>query len=376
MHRVIHSESVKAALAAKGWDQKKLAEVVGVSGQAVTHWMKGMDFPRPAALLKIASALALGLDQLVLVNPAEQAVIAFRKKGGAKTTDAHVLRARAMGAMLKPLVGYLPARQSLRTQISDTSLAYAQMQTTVAAVRTKLGIGQGAVLSYQHLIAQFAANDAVIVPVMWGEKQRHENALHILLPADKVTFIYLNLDTHLEDFKFWMAHELAHVYTPDLAGKDEGEDFADTFAGALLFPKELAHQAYAEAGRKQVARGVITVLHAFAQQHMISLFSVFNEVNKYALAMRLAPLRVAENDVHAARNSDGMRGELVSAALFKPLPPDAATYIASAHGVFQSSFFTALQVMLRERGTGSGYVQQVLDIALPDAQAVHDELTR
>jgi Zn-dependent peptidase ImmA (M78 family) len=55
-----------------------------------------------------------------------------------------------------------------------------------------------------------------------GEKKRHENALHILLPAEKVTFIYLNLDTHLEDFKFWMAHELAHVYTPELAGKDEG----------------------------------------------------------------------------------------------------------------------------------------------------------
>ena len=376
MHRVIHSESVKAALAAKGWDQKKLAEVVGVSGQAVTHWIKGVDFPRPATLLKIASALALGLDQLVLVNPADQPVIAFRKKGGAKTTDAHVMRARAMGAMLKPLVGYLPARQSLRTQISDTSLAYAQLQATVAAVRTKLGIGQGAVLSYQHLIAQFAANDAVIVPVMWGEKQRHENALHILLPTEKVTFIYLNLDTHLEDFKFWMAHELAHVYTPDLAGTDEGEDFADTFAGALLFPKELAQQAYAAAGRKQTAGSVITVLNAFAQQHTISLFSVFSEVNKYALAMGSAPLRVAERDVHAARNSDGIRGELVSTALFKPLPPDAATYIASAHSVFQSSFFMALQALLRERGTASGYVQQVLSIALPDAQAVHDELTR
>ncbi len=376
MHRVIHSESIKAALAAKGWDQKKLAEVVGVSGQAVTHWIKGVDFPRPATLLKIASALALGLDQLVLVNPADQPVIAFRKKGGAKTTDAHVLRARAMGAMLKPLVAYLPARQSLRTQISDTSLAYAQLQATVAAVRTKLGIGQGAVLPYQHLIAQFAANDAVIVPVMWGEKQRHENALHILLPAEKVTFIYLNLDTHLEDFKFWMAHELAHVYTPDMAGTDEGENFADTFAGALLFPKELAQQAYAAAGRKHTAGSVITVLHAFAQQHTISLFSVFSEVNKYALAMGLAPLRVAERDVHAARNSDGIRGELVSAALFKPLRPDAATYIALAHGVFQSSFFMALQALLRARGTASGYVQQVLGIAFPDAQAVHDELTR
>jgi transcriptional regulator with XRE-family HTH domain len=374
MQKVLHSESIRAALAAKGWDQKKLAEAVGVSAQAVTNWMKGQDFPRPATLLKLASTLSLGFDKLVLVDVASQPVIAFRKKGGAKTTEEHVLRARAMGSMLKPLVGYLPARQALRTQISDVSLAYDHLQATVAAVRSKLGIGQAAVLSYEHLIKQFVENDAVIVPVMWGEKKRHENALHILLPAEKVTFIYLNLDTHLEDFKFWMAHELAHVYTPDLAGKDAGEDFADAFAGALLFPKELAHQAYVSASSKRTASSVISSLHTFAQEHLISLYSVFTEVNKYAVAMGLPPLKAGEKDVHAVRNS--VRGELVSAILFKPLPPDPKTYIASAHGVFQSLFFTALQAMLRDRGTGAGYVQQVLSVALPDAQAVYDELIR
>lgn len=376
MHRVIHSESVKEALAAKGWDQKRLAEDLGVSGQAVTNWMKGVDFPRPATLLKLASTLALGFDQLVLADQANQPVIAFRKKGGAKTTDDHVLRARAMGAMLKPLVGFLPARQSLRTQISETSLAYESLQATAAAVRSKLGIGQETVLSYEHLIGQFAENDAVIVPVMWGAKKRHENALHILLPAEKVTFIYLNLDTHLEDFKFWMAHELAHVFTPELAGKDEGENFADAFAGALLFPKELAHEAYVSAKGKRSPSGIIGALHDFAQTHQISIFSVFNEVNNYASAMGFAPLKVSETQVHAARNSDGVRGELVSATLFKPLPPEPATYIAAAHGVFRSAFFPALQAMLRERGTGAGYVQQVMSIALPDAQAIHDELMR
>ena len=363
-------------MAAKGWDQKRLAEELGVSGQAVTNWMKGVDFPRPATLLKLASTLALGFDKLVLTDQADQPVIAFRKKGGAKTTDDHVLRARAMGAMLKPLVGYLPARQSLRTQISDTSLAYESLQATAAAVRAKLGIGQEAVLSYEHLIGQFAQNDAVIIPVMWGAKKTHENALHILLPADKVTFIYLNLDTYLVDFKFWMAHELAHVFTPALAGKDEGEDFADAFAGALLFPKELAHQAYVSANGKRTPGGVIGALHGFAQHHLISMFSVYNEVNKYAVAMGFGPLKVSAEQVHAARNSDGIRGELVSATLFKPVPPEPATYIAAAHGVFQSVFFTALQAMLRERATGAGYVQQVMSIALPDAQAVYDELMR
>ncbi|MBS0598309.1 MAG: helix-turn-helix domain-containing protein [Proteobacteria bacterium] len=374
MQKTLHSESIRAALASKGWDQKKLAEAVGVSGQAVTNWMKGEDFPRPATLLKLASILSLGFEQLVCADLASQPVIAFRKKGGAKTTEEHILRARAMGAMLKPLVKYLPARQSLRTQISDTSLEYDQLQATVSAVRSKLGVGQAAVLLYEHLINQFVENDAVIVPVMWGEKKRHENALHIHLPVEKVTFIYLNLDTHLEDFKFWMAHELAHVYTPDLAGKEKGEDFADAFAGALLFPKELAHQAYVAANTKRSPSGVISALHTFAKEHVISLFSVFTEVSKYAAAMGLPQLKASEQDVHAVRNS--VRGELVSATLFRPLPPDPKTYIASAHSVFQSLFFAALQAMLRDRETGSGYVQQVLSVALPDAQAVYNELTR
>lgn len=374
MKKTLDSDSIRAALVGKGWDQKKLAEAVGVSGQAVTNWIKGDDFPRPATLLKLASILSLGFDQLVHTDVASHPVVAFRKKGGAKTTEEHVLRARAMGSMLRPLVNYLPARQALRTQISDTSLAYDHLQATVAAVRSKLGIGQAAVLSYEHLIKQFVENDAVIVPVMWGEKKRHENALHILLPSEKVTFIYLNLDTHLEDFKFWMAHELAHVYTPDLAGHDVGEDFADAFAGALLFPKELAHQAYVTASAKRAASGVISALHTIADEHLISLFSVFTEVNKYASAMGLPPLKASESDVHAVRNS--VRGELVSAILFKPLPPDPKTYIASAHGVFQSLFFNALQAMLRDRGTGVGYLQQVMSISLPDAQAIYEELTR
>ena len=136
MLRTIRSESIKAALAARGWDQKKLAEEVGVSAQAVTNWMKGADFPRPATLLKLASALSLGFDKLVQVDQTDQPVIAFRKKGNAKTTEEHLLRALAMGAMLKPLVGYLPARKSLRTQISDTSLDYDRLQATVAAVRS------------------------------------------------------------------------------------------------------------------------------------------------------------------------------------------------------------------------------------------------
>lgn len=371
MDKVLRSQSIKDAIAGLGWTQKKLAGEIGVTSQAVTNWLKGADFPRPDKLLKLATALTLGFDQLV-ESQEKKPVIAFRKKAGAKTTEQHLLKAMTMGAMLKPLVSYLPARRTLRTQIPSPSCDYEPLQNAAALVRAKLGIGMQAVLLYQHLISEFQDNDAVIVPVMWGEKQNHQNALHILLPEERVTFIYLNLDTRLEDFKFWMAHELAHVYTPDLAGSDLGEDFADALAGALLFPKELAQIAYAEASGAKNKSAEMEVLRRHAKAHQISLFSVFCEAQNYAEASGLKPLRVSGTDIHMVRNSS--RGSLVSESLFKPLPPEPSAYVAASNNTFRSAFFHALQLMLHDRETGAGYIQQVLDISLRDATALHDEL--
>lgn len=371
MEKLIHSESVKASLAALGWSQKALAEKIGVSPQSVTNWLQGVDFPRPDKLLKLATNLGLSFEKLV-VSTSAQPVVAFRKKAGSITTEQHILNASAMGSLLRSLVSFLPTSTVLRTQIQSPSTDYEMLQTAAAAVRAKIGIGAQAVLQYQQLINEFNDNGAVIIPVMWGSKQNHGNALHILLPDDNVTFIYLNLDTYLEDFKFWMAHELAHVYTPELAGHDAGEDFADAFAGALLFPKELAQAAYAETTHAKSKSGEITILRKFAHEHQISLFSVYCEVVNYANASNLPSLIATDNDVHAVRSM--VHGSLVSHALFSPESPNAAAYIAASHSVFQSPFFHSLKRMLIELGTGSGYIQQLLDISLKDAIALHTEL--
>lgn len=374
MNKVIHSEKIKAALQARGWTQKDLAAELDVTGQAVTNWMKGADFPRPDKLLKLATTLKLGFADVVQTVAKDQPVIAFRKKGGAKTTDAHVLKAMAMGALLKPLVPFLPELRSLRMQIPAPTEQYDALQTVVAEVRDRIGMGGQAVLSYEHLIGEFETNGAVIVPVLWGEKQNHKNALHILLPAEQVIFIFLNLDTCLEDFKFWMAHELAHVYTPSLAGSNEGEDFADVFAGALLFPKPLAQAAYLQACKQRSAAGEIKVLQHFAAEQSISLYSVFCEVNRFATAQGLDGLRCTGADIHAIRN--GSRGKLVSDILYEPTPPEPQAYLASAQRIFRSTFFLALQRMIKANGTEPSYVQQVMDIPLQDAMALHGELAR
>lgn len=374
MHKVIHSDNVKSAIQKLGWTQKDLAAQLGVTGQAVTNWMKGTDFPRPDKLLKLATSLKLGFADLVQLPQAEQPVVAFRKKAGAKTTDAHVSNAMAMGALLKGLVPFLPTLPQLRRQlISPPKLDYAALQSVAAQVRATLGLTQGAVLHYEHLLGEFVENGAVVVPVMWGSQQNHKNALHILLPKERVTFVLLNLDTYLEDFKFWMAHELAHVFTPDLAGKEEGEDFADAFAGALLFPVELARTVYEKVSGGSKANES-KVLQTFAAEHGISLFSVFSETNRFAIANGLLPLQHQAIEVHAIRNAQ--RGKLVSELLFAPLPPEPSVYVAAAEKQFKSPFFQALRRMLSERQTGPGYIQQVMDIPMQDAVALHKELIR
>jgi transcriptional regulator with XRE-family HTH domain len=376
MHRVIHSQALEKALQERGWTQANLAKEVGVSAQAVTNWMKGDGFPRPDKLLKLATTLKLGFEQLVM--PAEdQPIVAFRKKANTKTTDDHILKAIGMGALLKPLVAFLPDVSTLRTNIASPEIAigdYARLQSDVAQVRAKLGLGERAVVDYKTLIAEFKSSGAVLVPVLWGEKQRHENALHILLPKESVTFIFLNLDTRLEDFKFWMAHELAHVYTPELAGKNEGEDFADAFAGALLFPQACAQAAYADVSRVHTPNGQLAALKKHAVTHAISLNTVYLQVRAYTQACKLPPMLFAERQIHVARNS--IASELVSKALFDPPPPKPAQYIAAAGNIFQSDFFTALEKMIRQNGTGIAYVQQVLDVSLQDAVALHGELVR
>ena len=372
MRKVINTEALQAALSKRGITQKQLAETVGVSAQSVTNWLQNKDFPRPATLLKLATTLRLTFEELVQTSGNGQPVVAFRKKGSAKTTASHIARATGIGQLLKPLVPYLPEMQALRTLITSPPTDYHKLQTAVSQTRARLGIGEQAILEYEHLIGEFKNSGAVLIPVLWGARQRHENALHIRLPQEDVTFIFLNLDTRLEDFKFWMAHELAHVYTPELAGTNEGEDFADAFASALLFPRACAEAAYHAARQKRSDEGEIRALQQQAGAHMISLNTVYQEVKRYAQTVGIPGLRVEERTVHAVRNSHP--GPLISETLFDPLPPEPKRYLATCEHAFQSDFFNTLRRMIHANGTGASYVQQVLDAPLQDATALHEEL--
>lgn len=372
MQKNLQSDVIKRALVEQGLTQKELAAALDVSAQAVTNWLKGKDFPRPAALLKLAATLKLNFDQIVQKDNFSQPVVAFRKKAGSKTTQDHINHAIEMGMLLKPLVPYLPVQQALRTQITSPAIEYEKLNVAALQTRERLGIGEQAVLSYEQLIGEFRNSGAILVPVMWGKKNEHKNALHIRLPKEDVTFILINLDTRLEDFKFWMSHELAHVYTPELSGSEKGEDYADAFAGALLFPQTCAEACYKDISRKRTEAGIINALFECSQKHLISINTVYQQIKQYAKTMQLPALAITENNLHATRNS--VTGPLISEVLFDPIPPAPDIYLASCKNIFQSDFFDALKKMLNERETGPSYLQQILGISVHDAKVLYEEL--
>ena len=92
------------------------------------------------------------------------------------------------------------------------------------------------------------------------------------------------------DFKFWIAHSGWRMSLDSLSPEltdDAGEDFADSFAQALLFPEAQAAKLRADL---QVIRAVssrITCLLAEAGKHVISPSTVCKAVEGYKAARNL-----------------------------------------------------------------------------------------
>jgi len=368
----LNSEKIKQVLSKEGMNQKDLAKQLGVSGQAITNWLKGTDFPRPPKLLKLAVALGLTIDELVQHENPSKPIIAFRKKGASKTNSEHIKKAEHIGMLLRPLVQYLPPANNIRPLIRSPECNYESISRTALQTRSRLEIGSNSIVKYNHLISEFNSCGAVLVPVMWGVQENHKNALHIYLPAEDVTFIFLNLDTRMEDFKFWMAHELAHVYTPDLAGTDAGENFADAYAGGLLFSSGLCKKTYNEVSRESKVNRKVGVIREIADRHHISIYTVFSQLQKFAKSEELTDLGIDAKLIHKIRSKNS--GDWVSHKIFKNSEPTAEQYVQACEKSFKTSFFSSITAMLEDREVEAGYLQQILGITVIEANELYQAL--
>ena len=375
MEKTLKTDVIKQAMEEAGLNQTALAKKLNVTKEAVSKWLSGNKFPRPDKLLMMGLEFGLSLNELTERKPDRfEPKIAFRKKGNAKTTEKHIKKAKEMGYLLEPLVSYLPYDKYTQPPALKTpKVEYEYIQGVVSKVRKDIGLKKDSVVDFGHLIKRFNELQAVIIPVMWGKKDRHENALHIYLPRSMTTWVYINLDTEMHDFKFWLAHELGHVYSPDL-NDTEAEDFADDFAGALLFPKCLAEKTYNALTAVDSNKSRISVIRDYAREHTISMISVLYEVNKFATENKLEKIELGD-DLFKANATLHKEYKTVSESLFSDELPSASDYIELSKTIFNTPFFDALKSYLVENGKSAGYIQCILDTPLLDAKELHAELS-
>jgi transcriptional regulator with XRE-family HTH domain len=374
MGKILNVEAVQEAMQKRGFNQARLSNRISVTPAAVSKWFSGDDFPRPEKLLKLGMLLGLGFKQLVIEQPDPmEPVIAFRRKGRRKTTAEHVERAKHMGVLLSGLVPFLPFDKlacppTLRQPVNE----YGYLQQVARRVREEVGVTQDAPVQFRDLIGRFVSLNTVIIPVLWGHKDHHENALHIYLPESMTTWVYLNLDSNIHDFKFWMGHELGHVHAPELRN-DKAEDFADAFAEALLFPEECAKRAYETVGQVKGKGARVNHMKEIAREFGISPTTVNLALQQYANERRLDRVDVG-GDIHAASTNFNKEFPSVSKTLFQQLPPSPKEYIATAREKFKTPFFDALQQYMRQASISTGFLETVLQLPLLDVKEILEEL--
>jgi len=374
--RKLNTRKMEESAELLGLTQAKLAGIVGVSRETVSQWMKGDKTPRPDKLLKLAMALGLSFNDIVLTSPSvNEPIVAFRKKGSHKITDQYLDEARDTGRVLANLVPYLPFDEYVKPPtLIRPRQEYGYIQSVAAKIREQIGKASEEAIAFQDLIGFFNNLNAVIIPALWGDKDKHENALHIYLPESMTTWIYLNLDCHIHDFKFWMAHELGHVLAPELL-EDEGEDFADAFAAALLVPREIAAAEYPYLRRAKQISHQINHIKSVAERLCVSPLTVYWEINKYAEENRLPKIDLETNqEIFKANTNFNKAYQTVSECLFDDRTPSPTQYIQSAAKHFNSPFFETLKTYLRENQKSASFVQSVLRMSLLDARNIYEAL--
>lgn len=357
-----------------GLNQSGLAKEMGVSRTIVSSWFKGKKFPRPDKLLKLGVTLGLSFQDMVQKSvTATEPVVAFRKKGRRKTKDTHLAHAKEIGRLLELLVPYLPFDSLFQPPVlKEPRLEYNYIQKAAARICSEIDVKNGVIINFEQLIKKLNEFEVVLIPVFHGQKGHHENALHIHLPNSKTTWIYLNLDSNIHDFKFWMAHELGHVLSPSLTG-ESAENFADAFAQALLFPLKQAEAAYEVLKRFRSTRTRINHILGLVDSFIISPITIYKAINDYAAERSLEVFEL-EPDIYAVATNLNKKYSKVSEILNKGKLFNASEYIQMSKKNFRSPFFEALRVYISENEKPAGFIQMVLDTSIFDAKEIHAEL--
>lgn len=371
MEKKLNISNIQDSMMRLGLSKIELASKLSVARNTVGDWLKPSKFPRPRHLLKLSEILELGFDDLVVQQQAKTPQVAFRKSGNHKIKDEHIERMEYSARLLKKLVPFLPFDQlSSIPKLRDPENNYEYYQKAASSMRNSLGLHDTKIENNQ-LFKIFGKYNSVLIPVLWG-KGHYKNATHIFLPDSETTWTFINMDVNPYDFKFWLCHELGHSKAPQLFDK-EGEDFADGFGGAFLFPKHEAQSLYSEVMNKAKPSARFNVIKNCAKDLIISPITIYKQLELFATHQDMESLAL-EGMFYGANTNFLKASKLLSEELFG-VKPTAKQLIELAQTTMESCFFNALKTYLDTSDSPTKFIANLMDISIEDAVALNKELS-
>jgi transcriptional regulator with XRE-family HTH domain len=368
MEKSLNINIIKERLAEYGLNQSNVSSELGVSREAISQWLNNKSFPRPAQVLKLGKLLNLKYSDLIKTNTTLEPQVAFRKVGSAKTKALHYKKAKEMGFALEQLIDFLPQELMIKPpELKNPTTRYEYVQSAAKLIRNKFEIDD-LEIKFSEVIEIINSFNAIIIPVLLGNKNNHENAIHIFLPESQTTWLYINLDTKVFDFKFWLSHELGHILTPSLTD-NKAEDFADCFAGAFLFPEERAKIKYNEIVQLNSKQNQIDSIIDTARELVISPITILKEIEKYSIEYGLKEISLGKKFFAACTNFT-KQYNLVSENIFGKQKPTATEYIKESKDKFGTIFFDLLKKYHSVNKLTPGYIKSVLNIPTTDAREI------
>jgi hypothetical protein len=171
-----------------------------------------------------------------------------------------------------------------------------------------------------------------------------------------------------------MSHELGHMLSPSLTG-EVAEDFADTFAQALLFSEDQAESTYNTLRSLRNSRVRIKRIIEISEDFTISPVTVYKSINNFATENGKKEIFL-EPDIYASTTRLNKNYANVSDALIKKKSINAKQYIEISKNVFNSPFFDIVRMFLSENDKSAGFIQSIIDTSILDAKELHAELVK
>ncbi len=378
MDRKLNHELVKTTAQRAGYSFTKLAQEVAVSKESVSKWLNGEANPRPGKAIKLGKVLGLSYEQMFGARDRSlEPQVAFRLVRNQDPSDEHRERAREMGRMYEDLVPYLPFnRFEAPPRLKSPTADYDYLDELCTSLRREMGLEADVPVSLPSLFNHLSDKlQAVVIPVFWGHRNnKAELAAHIYSRKTKTTWIPFNLDTKLWDARFWVAHELAHVYTFDVLDDDASEIFSDAFAGTLVLPVSVAKAAYEELSKVRLKSKKLDVILDYAKRMHVSPICVAKQVDRFAIAKKLAAVNAEYEGIYPAVSKMVKHEKTVANEFFGNEEPSVAQLLEATANVFKSPFFETLSKYLRANGGSPSFIQGLLDCSLVDAKALNSEL--